>query len=200
MLVPPLHTGQELLHGYLHTFIPQAPGGSWQRLTPGSVPADDSDTSGALPPARLPIRVTAREVDCCLLPPVHLPIRLSPGLFYRSPGRGVGQPTVSLHEVSTVQVWCVLPVFPSVSHRAAGSAAHSVTGLGVNCEGVLPPARLPFYRSPGRWVGPPTHRDKSYDCWCPASGLFLPGLPSGPAGVDVTPTRIMIPTSRADGQ
>ena len=66
VLVPPLHTGQELLHGYLHTFIPPAPAGSWPLLTPASVPADDSDIPGALSPARLPIR--------------------------HSPGRGVGRP------------------------------------------------------------------------------------------------------------
>ena len=96
-------------------------------------------------------------------------------------------PTVSRYEVSTVQTCCLLPVFRSIAHRAAGSgrpqchgtrcrlrrcaasgrlpirlssaagglAARSVTARGVDCAGVLPPDRLPFYRSPGRGVGRP---------------------------------------------
>ena len=136
--------------------------------------------------------VTARGVDCtgCAASgPSSHPSLIGPR------GR---QPTMSLHEVSTVQVCCLLPIFLSVSHRAAGSAAYSVTARGGDCVGVLPPARLPFYRSPRRGVGLPT---SFYDCWCSASGLLLrvlPGLPSGQADVDITPTRI--PTFRADGQ
>ena len=66
-------------------------------LTPGLVQAGDQDSPGpgVLSPASLPIS--------------HLL------------GWGVGQPTVSLHKVYTVQVCCLLPVFPSVTHRAVGS-------------------------------------------------------------------------------
>ena len=93
--------------------------------------------------------VTARGVDCtgCAASgPSSHPSLIGPR------GR---QPTMSLHEVSTVQVCCLLPIFLSVSHRAAGSAAYSVTARGVDCAGVLPPARSPFQRSPGGGVGPP---------------------------------------------
>ena len=98
------------------------------------------------------------------------------------------RPARSLPATLTSQVCCLRPIFPSVTHQAAGSgrpqchsmrcrlsrcaasnpsslpsltgprgrAAHSVTARGVDCTGVLPPARLPFRQSPGRWVGPPT--------------------------------------------
>ena len=55
---------------------------------------------------------TARGVDCAgVLPRTRF-------LFRHSPGRGVGPPTVSRHEVSTAQVCCLRPSsHPSLTGR-----------------------------------------------------------------------------------
>ena len=95
------------------------------RLTPGSNPAGDSDIPG---------------VQATIQPPARLPIR-------HSPGCGVGQPTVSRHEVSTVQVCCLRPVFRSVAHRAARSGRPQVLRLLV--PSVCPASPLSPFR-PGK--------------------------------------------------
>ena len=110
---------------------------------------------------------------CCLRP-------VSPSLTHRV---GFGPPTVSRH------VCCLRPVFP-LSLTGSGSgrpvSRHEVSTVQVCC---LRPASLLSLTGP---------RGKVYDCWWPVSGLLPHCLPSGQAGVDVTPTQI--PTSRADGQ
>ena len=87
------------------------------------------------------------------------------------------------------------PVFPSVTHRAAGSGSPQCHGT--RCRQCRCAASgLSSVLSLTGLRGQAAH--KCCDCWCPASALLPPCLPSGQANVDVAPTRI--PTSKADGQ
>ena len=71
---------------------------------------------------------------------------------------------------------------------SAGHPSLSVTARGVDCAGVLPPARPPFCRATGSGVGSSTRVPTAGAQRLP--GLLLPCQPSGPGGVDVAPTRI----------
>ena len=149
-----------------------------------SLPAGESKRSGRPQVSRnMLLTVQVR----CLRP-------VFPSVTHRG-GRGVGPPTVSRHEVSTVQVRCHLPVFPSVTHRAAGSACPQCHGHGTRCRlcrcAASGPSSLPSLIGPRGWAA-----HKCYDCWCLVCGPLPPCLPSGPAGVDISPTRIR--TCRAD--
>ena len=66
----------------------------------------------------------------------------------RQPSRGVGPPTVSRHEVSTVQVCCLRPVFPPVTHRV-GFGPPTVSRHEVSTVQVCAPGRR-LHRYRGR--------------------------------------------------
>ena len=89
------------------------------------------------PRGRAAHSITARAVDCAgVLPLARLP-------FCHSLGRGVGPPTVSRHEVSTVQVCCLqpLPLFPTRPgrcHRHADSDTNIRSGSSVRQPQVAP--------------------------------------------------------------
>ena len=75
-----------------------------------------------------------------MLPPARL-------LFRHLSGSGVGPPTVSLHEVTTVQVCCLQPVSSSVTHLASGSGrpqCHCTRCRLCRCAASCPPSLLPL--------------------------------------------------------
>ena len=76
----------------------------------------------------------ARGVDCAdVLPPARLP-SVFPSATHRA---GFGPPTVSRHEMSTVQMCCLRPVFPPVTQRAGFGpptvSPHEVSTVQVCC-------------------------------------------------------------------
>ena len=119
----------------------------------------------AFPPVATVPRHKVSTVQVCCLRPVF------PSVTHRV---GFGPRTVSRHEVSTVQVCCLRPVFPPVTHRV-GFGPPSVTARGVDCAGVLPPARLPFRHSLGRIRAAHSVTARGVDC----AGVLPPArLPS----------------------
>ena len=91
---------------------------------------------------------------------------------------------------------CFRPVFPSVTHRAAGSGRPQCHGTrsGLYRCAASGPSSLPSLTGPrGRTAHNVTASravHKCCDCWCSASGPLSPCPPSSPAGVDVKPTRM----------
>ena len=192
------------VQGYLYPFISPALAGS--RLAAHARPGD-SDISGVLPAARLPFchspgprgraahsvrhghGTTRRGVDCRCAASGPSSI-LSLTRSHRAAGSGHPH----CHGTRCRLCRCA----------ASGQSSQSVTRLAAgsgrpHCEGTVSTVQVcclrPVFRSVTHWAA---GSSQCYDCWCPASGLLPPCLPSGPAGVDVTPTRI--PTSRADSQ